>query len=125
MPTWDGFLLPALRVLQDGVTRQARDLYELVADEVGLTVEQREDVLTSGQLRYRNRIGWAVSLLSRAGALVRPRRGSYTITDAGRDLLGAHPDYLTENDLQQTAAWAEYTPAPRGGPAVDQPAVSE
>lgn len=103
-----------LRVLHDGATRQARDLYQLVADEAGLTSEQRAEVLDSGQLRFRNRIGWAISSLTRAGALLRPKRGSYTVTDLGRQLMADHPNGLTENDLKQLAAYREYVPVIRG-----------
>jgi restriction system protein len=56
MPTWDGFLLPVLQVLRDGGTVQARDVQDRVAEHVGLTEEQRDEVLDSGQLRFRNRI---------------------------------------------------------------------
>jgi len=65
MPTWDGFLLPVLQVLNDGETVQARDVQDRVAKHVGLTDEQRGEVLDSGQLRFRNRTGWAVSSLAR------------------------------------------------------------
>jgi len=67
MPVWDGFLLPILQVLHNGVVRQAREVQDLVADHVGLSDLQRAEVLGSGQLRYRNRIGWAISSLNRAG----------------------------------------------------------
>jgi restriction system protein len=113
MPTWDGFMTPVLRVLEDGATRKARDVHQLAADRAGLTVEQRSEVLDSGQLRFRNRVGWAVSSLTRAGALFRPQRGSYVITDFGHQLLTDHPGGLTEGDLKQIPAWREHVPAPR------------
>jgi restriction system protein len=113
MPTWDGFLLPVLQVLRDGGTVQARDVQDRVAEHVGLTEEQRDEVLDSGQLRFRNRIGWAVSSLARAGALARPRRGSYTVTDVGRQLLAEHPHRLDEFDLRQIPAYRDHVPARR------------
>jgi len=88
MPNWEGFMVPTLRVLSDGVVRHWREFQPLVADQVGLTEEQRKEVLPSGnQLKYKNRIGWGVSFLTNVGALARPTRGHYTITDAGRQLL--------------------------------------
>lgn len=117
MPTWDGFLLPVLQVLKDGETVQTRDVQERVADHVGLTEAQRDEVLNSGQLRYRNRIGWAVSSLATAGALVRPRRGSYTMTDVGLRLLAEHPHRIDEVDLRQIPAYRDHVPARRSNPA--------
>jgi restriction system protein len=99
MPTWDGFLVPVLRVLSDGQTWQAGDLSAAVATQVELTPEQRAEKITSGQPRYRNRVGWAVSSLARAGALTRPKRGTYTISDMGREILSRHPETLVEADL--------------------------
>jgi len=113
MPTWDGFLVPVLRVLSGGETLQARELHERVADEVGLSKEQRGEVIESGQQRYRNRIGWAVSSLTRAEALIRPRRATYEITEPGRQLLHDHPGRLDEGDLRQIPAYRNHVPATR------------
>jgi restriction system protein len=113
MPTWDGFLLPVLRVLQDGRTVSARDLQDQVTDCVGLTNAQRDEGLQSGQLRFRNRIRWAASSLARAGAVSRPRRGSYTITETGRRLLAEHPRSLGEVHLRQIPAYRDHVPARR------------
>lgn len=114
MPTWDGFMVPVLRVLSDGEALSARDIHERAADVLGLTAEQRVEVIDSGQLRYRNRAGWALSSLTRAGALIRPRRATYAITDLGRQLLREHPDRLGEGDLREIPAYRNYVPATRG-----------
>ncbi|WP_132428433.1 restriction endonuclease [Pseudonocardia endophytica] len=121
MPTWDGFLVPVLRVLSDGSTRQARDLQDYVADHVGLSDEQRSETIDSGQLRFRNRINWAVSSLTRANALERPRRGSYVITALGEQLLADHPTVLAEHHLRQVPAYRDHVPARRSGTAPDLP----
>jgi restriction system protein len=105
MPTWGEFMTPVLRVLDDGQTRRLRDLYKLVADHVGLTQTQRAEVLSSGMLRYEDRIGWATSDLTRAEALERPSRGHYRITDVGRKLLADHPGGITDKQLRALPAY--------------------
>lgn len=107
MPTWDQFMAPVLEVLLDGETRRLRDLYALVADHVGLTPAQREEVLSSGMLRHVDRIGWAVSDLTRAKALDRPSRGHYRIADVGRTLLKDHPHGVTQKDLRTLPAYTD------------------
>lgn len=114
MPTWEGFLLPVLEVLSDGRQRTRREMFAAVADRIGLSEEQRAELLNSGQRRADNRMGWAQSALARAEALARPRRGQYVITDAGRSLLGKHPSGLTEDDLEEIPAYREYVPVERG-----------
>ena len=103
MPTWEGFNIPVLTVMSDGITRPLRQLRRDVEDAVGLTAEQRAEMLGSGQSRSDNRIGWAVSFLHRVDALHRPSRGQYVITDIGRQLLQRHPNGITETDLKAYA----------------------
>ena len=101
MPTWEGFMIPTLRVLSDGIVRHWREFQPLVADEMKLTGEQRQEMLPSGsQVKYKNRIGWGVSFLTNVGALDRPKRGHYTITDAGRQILHMFPNGVRERDVK-------------------------
>lgn len=64
-----------LRVLSDSKQRTRREWYSDAADHMNLSAEQRLGALTSGQTRADNRVGWAVSALTRAGAVTRPSRG--------------------------------------------------
>ncbi len=106
MPNWEGFMIPTLQVLSDGVVRHWREFQPLVADRAKLTDEQKEELLPSGnQLKYENRIGWGVSFLTNVGALTRPRRGHYAITDAGRQLIAMFPNGAKERDIR--VLWAE------------------
>jgi len=99
MPTWQQFMAPVLRVLLDGRPIRRRELYELVADAARISEEQRGELLSSGQVKFENRIGWATSYLNRVGALDRPQRATYQITDQGRGLLARHPDGIEERHL--------------------------
>lgn len=101
MPTWDEFMTPMLRLLADGEIRSLRDLRDGLA--LGLTDEQRAERLPSGSPKSDNRIGWAASYLSRVGAVDRPTRGHYSITNLGRQLLTAHPEGLNERSLRTYA----------------------
>ena len=100
MPNWEGFMIPTLRALNDGVTRHWREFQPLVAAQAGLTDAQMTETLPSGsQLKYQNRIGWAVSFLTNVGALARPSRGHYQITDAGRNLIALFPNGVMWQDI--------------------------
>jgi len=103
MPTWEEFISPTLRAMADGVTRTRRELHPAVADEAGLSEAQREITVASGQLLYANRIGWGLSLLAKTGALARPFRGSYVITEAGRSLIQQFPEGVNEKQIKQLA----------------------
>ncbi len=100
VPTWDQYMAPALRVLSDGEVHRTRQIVEAAADLLGVTAEQRQILIPSGQEQWVNRGNWALSYLSRAGAAERPSRGRYLITDRGRALLVEHPDGITERHLR-------------------------
>lgn len=99
MPTWEEFLVPVLQVLSDGRLRGRREMSELVAEHVGLSAEQRAEILASGQPKADNRVGWALSALALSDAIDRPRKGQYVIAERGRALLQQHPDGLKERVL--------------------------
>ncbi len=105
MPTWEGFMSPTLKVLGDGVVRHSRELQPLVAEEAKLTEDQKNEMLLSGnQLKYQNRIGWGISFLTNVGALRRPQRGHYQITEAGKEVLARFPNGVLERDIKALGA---------------------
>lgn len=111
MPVWHGFLTPLLEVLSDGKTWRKRELHDAVCDHIGITPEQREELLPSGQRRADNRIGWALSGLNRAELVSKPARATFVITDAGRAQLATNTSGLTERNLKDIPAYRDYIPA--------------
>lgn len=99
-PTWDRYMAPSLRVLLDGEIHRSRRIVEGAAELLKLTAEQRQIVIPSGQEQWINRGNWALSYLTRVGAIQRTSRAHYRITDVGRTLLADHPDGITERDLR-------------------------
>lgn len=69
VPTYDKFIKPVLRYLvelPDGV--DAKTTHEAAAGALGLTAQDREQLLPSGsQPMYKNRAAWAHDRLKRAG----------------------------------------------------------
>ncbi|UBX29440.1 restriction endonuclease [Arsenophonus apicola] len=95
LPTYDKFIEPVLRVLQKyphGLP--AKEVHEYAADFLGLNDEQRSEVITSGQLIYKNRAGWAHDRLKRAGLSQSLSRGKWCLTDKGFQWAEQHPTPL-------------------------------
>ncbi|MDO5406644.1 MAG: restriction endonuclease [Eubacteriales bacterium] len=63
---------------------QAKDA---VCRTLHLTEEEQKQKTSSGAPVYESRTGWAVSWLCAAGFVNRVRRGTYTISEAGKDIL--------------------------------------
>lgn len=59
IPDYQTLMLPVLRLAAEGETR-VPDAAEKLADQIGLSVSQREEMLPSGRQRIlHNRIHWA------------------------------------------------------------------
>ena len=128
-PTWDQYMIPALHVLVDGQMRRTREIVDRAADLLQLSETYRAVLIPSGQEQWKNRGNWALSYLARAGAVERPSRGRYVITEVGRGLLEAHPNGMTEKDLRSVPGYDSprlaQKPAADAAPATPAPVVEE
>lgn len=86
IPKFHETFIPILKVLENGETLQARELYQKVIDQFysDLTKEQLEEKTKSGDLLIINRIAWGKSYLKKGGFIEFPKRGFVQITDKGR-----------------------------------------
>jgi restriction system protein len=105
VPTYDLFIEPILRFLAghpDGVP--AKLAHEAAAAALGLSVEDRAQMLTSGtQQVYKNRAGWAHDRLKRAGLSSSPKRGYWKVTPTGTALVAEHCGPLPSELVQKLA----------------------
>ena len=128
-PTWDQYMIPSLHVLVDGQVRRTREIVARAADLLQLSETDRAVLIPSGQEQWKNRGNWALSYLARAGAVERPSRGRYVITEVGRELLEAHPGGMTEKDLRSVPGYDSPRLAQKAAadaaPATPAPAVEE
>lgn len=107
MPTWDQFMIYVLKDLSDGSEHERSEIRKGVSDLAGLTEAQRLEALPSGQFRAANRIGWAMSYLTAAGAIDRPSRARYKINPLGSMLLAEYPDGIPAKVVKGMSKGAE------------------
>lgn len=77
-----GPLLDALRGL--GGSGTPDEVVERIANDLGLSDEIQNELLPSGELRYRNQVAWARFYLVREGLLDSSKRGVWSLTEPGR-----------------------------------------
>lgn len=77
-----GPLLDALRGL--GGSGTPDEVVERIAQDLGLTDEAQNELLPSGEPRYRNQVAWARFYLVREGLLDSSKRGVWSLTERGR-----------------------------------------
>lgn len=78
-----GPLLNALRKL--GGSGTPDEVVEQIAQDLKLADEVQNDLLPSGQPRYRNQVAWARFYLVREGLLDSSKRGVWSLTERGRE----------------------------------------
>jgi len=88
VPGYKRFMRPLLEALSDGAEHPVADAYVAASDRLGLTEDDRSELLPSGKQEvWRNRAGWAKTYLAKAGLVDVPRRGIVRITELGRHAL--------------------------------------
>ncbi|WP_250959548.1 winged helix-turn-helix domain-containing protein [Rhizobium sp. CG5] len=108
IPDYQSLMLPVLRLAADGETR-VPDAAEKLADQLGLSVAEREEVLPSGRQRiFHNRIHWAKFYMTKAGLIDSPARGRFVASSAGRALLATNPAGINVDTLKTYPAFAEF-----------------
>ena len=109
IPDYQSFMLPLLRFAGDGKEHRVRNIYEPLADQLGLSVDDRQELLPSGkQFIYRNRAGWARTYMVKAGLLDAPRHGVVKITDRGRQVLERNLDRIDVDLLSEFPEFVEF-----------------
>ena len=106
IPDFQSLMRPLLQAHADGKEHINRDLISQIAEQFGLSDEDRRELLPSGVARvFDNRIGWAKSHISQAGLITAPRRAISMISERGREALLHHPERI---DLRVLNGFEEY-----------------
>jgi restriction system protein len=108
VPNFQTLMAPSLRALRDGQPRSMKEIRDLVAAEMGITDEDRLEVIKSGNSVFDSRTAWAVTYMVQAGLIRRPRRGIQQITERGAQVLDDHPDRVDNHLLAQFEEFREF-----------------
>ena len=101
------------------------EVVDHLAGQLGLTPEERGELLPSGkQTVLNNRVHWARFYLSKATLLESARRGHVTITQRGQQVLDSNPARIDNNFLGQFAEFRQFKEGARA-PQTKLPAETE
>ena len=120
VPDYQSMMTPLMLVLSNGQHWAWRDAKEAVAEHLGLTDDDRAEMLPSGrQAKFDNRVGWAATYLGQAGLLERPSRGVMCITRRGLEVASTAEHEIRTVDLRQFPEFAEFQKRNRQPSAAD------
>ncbi len=102
VPDFQSIMLPLLELFEDGKDHSSGEVLELLAKAFNLTDEDRKELLPSGRQRsFDNRVGWARTYLVKARLIQIVRRGTYVITDRGKNVLNENPSAINIKYLKK------------------------
>ena len=120
VPNWASFMVPVLRVLEDGLEAHVSEIRERVAEANMLGLTPADMLIKTRRQRrtqFEDRVHWAGYYMYRAGLLDWVRRGVYQISEEGKRVLESNMESLEEEDLQQYPGYMEW----KGGEAQTDP----
>jgi restriction system protein len=85
-----------------------REVSEKLASEFQLSEDDKNELLPSGQLTYKNRIGWARTYLKKAGLLKSMGRAKFMITERGLQVLKENPSVINTKYLERFPEFLEF-----------------
>lgn len=108
VPNYQDFMNPCLKVFADSKeVIKGTDIVDKVSDNLGLSDEDRSQVLKSGESVVKSRVYWATYFMYRAGLLERPSRGYYKITEEGLRVV-ASGEKINDEFLMKYKAFADF-----------------
>jgi restriction system protein len=120
IPDFQSMMLPLLRFAADGTEHSVAETRSPLADQFGLTDDERAELLPSGQQsRFNNRVAWAKVYLERAGLLAKTRRGHFKITPRGIDVLADPPQRIDIAFLKRFPEFDDFRTKPTETPGVE------
>jgi restriction system protein len=114
IPDYQSIMLPLLRCLSDNREHKMRDLTDQLAEELGVTEDEKKELLPSGAAPvFYNRTAWAKTYLKKAGLVDSPKQGVIVITKRGIDVLKKKPRAIDVKFLKQFSEFIEFQNAKR------------
>ena len=129
IPGYQEFMLPLLKLASDGREHTMADAVETLTAQMGISEADQALTLASGPTtRVYNRIGWALTYLTKSVLLEKTKRGVFKITPRGMDVLKKPPARISNAFLGQFPEYKVFktTKAPEpNGEAEQTGAIAE
>jgi len=109
VPTYQDFLLPLLQIANDKKEHLLHETIDYLAKQFNLCEENKQELLPSGrQTKLSNRVGWAITYLKKAKLLESGKRGTFSISVRGVDVLKTKPKSIDRKFLERFSEFVEF-----------------
>jgi len=98
-----------MKIAEDGKEHLFREATDALINQFNLTEKEKQELLPSGSaFVINNRIGWARTYLTKAGLLLKTKRGYFRISEEGKKLLQKEPAFINSKMLKEYDAFNEF-----------------
>ena len=109
IPTYEECMLPLMKIAEDGKEHLFREATDALINQFNLTEKEKQELLPSGSaFVINNRIGWARTYLTKAGLLLKTKRGYFRISEEGKKLLQKEPAFINSKMLKEYDSFNEF-----------------
>lgn len=109
IPTYEECMLPLMKIAEDGKEHLFKETIDTLITRFNLTDEEKQQLLPSGSaFVINNRIGWARTYLTKAGLLLKTRRGYFQISEEGKEFLKRNPHFINTKMLSDYDSFNEF-----------------
>ncbi|EPF29500.1 restriction endonuclease [Treponema medium] len=109
IPTYEECMLPLMKIAEDGKEHLFREATDVLINQFNLTEKEKQELLPSGSaFVINNRIGWARTYLTKAGLLLKTKRGYFRISEEGKKLLQKEPAFINTKMLKEYDAFNDF-----------------
>lgn len=89
---FESYFIPVLQILKANGKMHRRLIMDEIAKLQNLSQAELDQTTPKGTNIFRSRVHWSQTFLAQAGALSRPQRGYFEITERGLKLLAENPN---------------------------------
>lgn len=109
IPTYEECMLPLMKIAEDGKEHLFKEAIDILINQFNLTDKEKQELLPSGSaFVINNRIGWARTYLTKAGLLLKTRRGHFRISEEGKKFLQKNPECINTKMLKEYDSFNEF-----------------
>jgi restriction system protein len=109
IPDFQSIMLPFLEILADKKEHTLKNIIAVLTLKFKLTDEEKQRLIPSqNQTVIINRIGWTRTYLKKAELIISPKRGVFTISPLGLDILSNKPTKIDSKFLRKIPAFQEW-----------------
>jgi restriction system protein len=110
IPDFQSMMLPLLEFASDGVEHRMDEAVNALANEFGLSEQERTQLYPSGKKMpiFADRLAWSRTHLKQAGLVHDTRRSHFQITDRGRAVLAEKLPRVTMKYLERFPEFLDF-----------------